>query len=190
MGCYLKAMILYRFDEYKKFRIKEMQTCLFVVILTGFILITYTNGKRAVSDEQDKSNAADEQDNANADNEQAIKVREFVDDDDSVLKAVDQPLTRREFFGRRQSSDFTANQRLFQDLMLKAHNKYRARHCVPNLKLDDSINRSAQKYAEYLARIDRMVHSHTNGLGENLFWKWSSNPLKTFSGEWSLWRFR
>jgi uncharacterized protein YkwD len=132
---------------------------------------------------------SNDNENSNGDDEQMIKVREIVDDDNSILKVVGQPLLRREFFDlnklleRRQSSGFTTTQRQFQDLMLKAHNTYRARHCVSSLQLDDGINRSAQNYAEYLARIDQMVHSNTNGLGENLFWKWSSNPFKTISGE-------
>ena len=147
-----------------------MQTYVFAGILTIFIFITFTNGKR--------------------NDEQMIKIGATVKDDKSISKAVGQPLIQRHFFDlnkflqRRQSSSFTKTQRQFQDLMLEAHNQYRAQHCVSPLQLDDDLNESAQDYAEYLSQIDQMVHSGTNGLGENLFWKWSSSPFKTISGEY------
>lgn len=163
-----------------------MHTRVFVDLLIVVLLLTFTHGKRTVDDDNDASNSE-------GDGGQTIKVRETVDDedDDSVLRSADQPVARRHLFDlnsllqRRQSSSssFTQSQRQFQNYMLQAHNEYRARHCASALQLDDVINRSAQDYANYLAKIDRMVHSNTNGLGENLFWKWSSNPFKTISGK-------
>lgn len=106
-------------------------------------------------------------------------------------RAVGQPLVRRHFsdlkrsFQRRQSSGFTASQRQYQQYALDAHNGYRKRHCASPLQLDDNLSRSAQNYAQYLARINQMVHSGTNGLGENLYMQWSSAGIKTISGKWT-----
>lgn len=117
------------------------------------------------------------------------------EDDDSTVKtrkvveSVGKPLVRRHFFHlnelfqRRQSSGFTTVQRQYQQYALEAHNRYRARHCVSPLQLDDNISRSAQNYAQYLASINRMVHSGTQGLGENLYMKWSSAVITSISGE-------
>ena len=166
-----------------------MDTSVFVGLVTVALLLTFTHGKRTVDDDDNNDSKSEPESNA----EHTVKVRKVVDDDDddSVLKAADEPVARRHLFDlsnllqRRQSSSsgFTQSQRLFQNYMLEAHNEYRARHCASALVLDDVINRSAQDYANYLARIDSMVHSNTNGLGENLFWKWNSNPFKTISGK-------
>ncbi|CAF1052213.1 unnamed protein product [Adineta ricciae] len=76
---------------------------------------------------------------------------------------------------RRASSNF-------QQEMLNSHNKYRARHCVPALQLDSGLTRSAQSYAEKLARINQMVHSSTPNLGENLYMMRSSVRLGNING--------
>ena len=108
-----------------------------------------------------------------------------------MFESVDQPLVRREFFDlnellqRRQTSGFTAVQNQFQKQMLDAHNQYRTRHCVSSLRLDDSISRSAQNYAQHLADINQMVHSGTNGLGENLY----MNGAQLVSKLWMVSRF-
>jgi uncharacterized protein YkwD len=84
---------------------------------------------------------------------------------------------------KRARRTFTAKQRKFQHQMLKAHNAYRTKHCARPLELDDDLNRSAQKYAEKIAAMDQMVHSHTPGLGENLYWAWSSDRITSVNGE-------
>jgi len=89
---------------------------------------------------------------------------------------VSQPLQRRD------GGDFTPEQRQYQQQMLDSTNKYRARHCVPPLVPDDDLNRSAQNYAQTLADADKFEHSHTPGLGENLWMSMSSAPIDTVSG--------
>ncbi len=83
---------------------------------------------------------------------------------------------------KRKSSSFTTAQRKFQDQMLKAHNAYRLRHCAPPLKLNDDLNRSAQKYAEHLASTNIFEHSNDEELGENLFKMTSTREIHDFDG--------
>ena len=56
---------------------------------------------------------------------------------------------------------------------LKMHNKYRAMHHAPDLKLNKELCDIAQKYAEYLAANRLFEHSHARfkgaSMGENLF---------------------
>jgi uncharacterized protein YkwD len=68
-------------------------------------------------------------------------------------------------------SMFTSSQRRFQKEVLRAHNKYRARHCAQPLRLDDNLSRSAQNYAERLASTNGMSQSDTSGAGQNIFMK-------------------
>lgn len=88
-----------------------------------------------------------------------------------------------ELFRRRSTSDFTEAQRKFQKQVLDAHNEYRARHCVSPLELDDELNLSAEKYAQYLADKHKFGHSGSNALGENLYKKMSTGNLQTLEGE-------
>jgi len=83
----------------------------------------------------------------------------------------------------RFSGSFSNSQRTFHQQMLDAHNKYRKRHCVGPLQLDDNLSRSAQNYAERLVSIGYLVHSHINGVGENLYWSWSSSGISNINGE-------
>ena len=85
----------------------------------------------------------------------------------------------------RPTPTFTAQQRKFQREMLQAHNAHRKRHCASPLRLDDRLSRSAQNYAQRLATIKTMVHSGTKGLGENLYFKSSSNQITEINGQWS-----
>lgn len=61
----------------------------------------------------------------------------------------------------------------FQKAALEAHNKYRKKHHVGNLVLNDELCEIAQRYAEYMARTGNFAHSNGqyNGdnMGENLF---------------------
>ncbi|ODM98333.1 Golgi-associated plant pathogenesis-related protein 1 [Orchesella cincta] len=54
---------------------------------------------------------------------------------------------------------------------LDAHNAYRRRHKVPDLRGDSSLDNRAQNYANLLAKTDSMSHSKRPGnIGENLAW--------------------
>ena len=77
----------------------------------------------------------------------------------------------------RSVKSFTTEQRQVQKQLLADHNTYRAAHCAPALKLDDNLSRSAQEYAEELARTDTFEHSTLTELGENLFLMESSRPI-------------
>merc|ERR1719315_43344 len=55
----------------------------------------------------------------------------------------------------------------FAKNMLDEHNKYRSRHGVPPLKLDNKMNDYAQNLAESNAAAGEMVHTQ-RGYGENL----------------------
>jgi uncharacterized protein YkwD len=77
----------------------------------------------------------------------------------------------------------TSAQCLFQQQMLDAHNAHRADHGVPALELDDELNLSAQAYAEKLADMNQLVHSGTQGLGENLYEMCSSEMLTSVDGK-------
>ncbi len=68
-------------------------------------------------------------------------------------------------------------QHRYQQEMLQAHNTYRTRHCAPPLRLDENLNKRAQKHAQYLASIDKMVHSKSRGIGENLYMRRGTTGL-------------
>ena len=61
----------------------------------------------------------------------------------------------------------------FQKSALDAHNKYRAKHHVGKLILNQELCDIAQKYAQELARTGNFAHSngffHGDNMGENLF---------------------
>jgi uncharacterized protein YkwD len=88
-----------------------------------------------------------------------------------------------ELFQRRKSPSFTTAQHEFQNQMLKEHNTYRSRHCVPPLRLDDDISRSAQKYAEYLANTNKFEYSDAPDVGENIFKMISKEKINHFHGQ-------
>jgi glioma pathogenesis-related protein 2 len=52
---------------------------------------------------------------------------------------------------------------------LSQHNAYRSAHRTPALNVDESLNVSAQKYANQLAAKGVFEHSGAPGIGENLF---------------------
>ncbi len=59
-----------------------------------------------------------------------------------------------------------------QTELVNAHNKWRSNVKVPALSWSSSLADTAQTYADTLKTTQacKMVHSHTKGLGENLFW--------------------
>jgi uncharacterized protein YkwD len=77
---------------------------------------------------------------------------------------------------------FTPAQIQFQQETVQAHNKLRALHCAPALRLDDKLSQTAQAYAEYLATQNKFEHSK-NGYGENLYMMSSSAPLTNIQGD-------
>ncbi|XP_014791404.2 Golgi-associated plant pathogenesis-related protein 1 [Octopus bimaculoides] len=55
---------------------------------------------------------------------------------------------------------------------LEAHNRYRAKHGVPDLTLAEDLCEMAQKWADYLASRNVPQHSDCKGVGENLANNW------------------
>lgn len=95
---------------------------------------------------------------------------------------------RHIIFNHRDTPTFTDVERTFQEEGLKAHNIYRARHCVLPLVLDDEINARAKAYALHLASNDsKLIHSTDRGgrLGENLYAVTRSNPITYPDGKTS-----
>lgn len=62
----------------------------------------------------------------------------------------------------------------FRHEALTTHNKYRDIHGVPKLKMNDSLNNSAQKWADQLAKSGTFKHSEAKDYGENLCSHYSS----------------
>ncbi len=55
----------------------------------------------------------------------------------------------------------------FQKAALDKHNEYRDKHRVEHLELSDSLNKSAQEWAEHIASTGKSQHSATDD-GENI----------------------
>ncbi|XP_068615793.1 Golgi-associated plant pathogenesis-related protein 1-like, partial [Brachionichthys hirsutus] len=65
----------------------------------------------------------------------------------------------------------------FRREFLEAHNAHRAKHNSQMMTLSSELSASAQTWADYLLTIKTMKHS-TTGNGENIFYQWSSGPVK------------
>ncbi|KAJ8384872.1 hypothetical protein AAFF_G00196800 [Aldrovandia affinis] len=65
----------------------------------------------------------------------------------------------------------------FETEFVDTHNAYRRKHGAPPLTLSQDLCRSAQSWADHLLSIKMMKHSQT-GVGENLYYAWSSNLNK------------
>merc|ERR1712165_544107 len=57
----------------------------------------------------------------------------------------------------------------FRQDSLTAHNVYRAKHGVPDLKLNNELNALAQEWAEYLIANNAFEHRPNNNNGENIY---------------------
>ena len=59
-----------------------------------------------------------------------------------------------------------------QTEMVTAHNKYRSIVGTPALTWSATLAKTAQDYADKLkaTKACKLIHSHANGLGENLYW--------------------
>lgn len=71
----------------------------------------------------------------------------------------------------------------FQQQALDQHNYYRQLHCTVGMTLNSSLNTIAQNYAEYLAANNIFNHSQTPGLGENLYYRYSSAGISSLNGK-------
>ena len=60
--------------------------------------------------------------------------------------------------------------------MLEEHNKYRERHNVGPVSLNDTLTESAQDWANYLLRENKFKHSENHDVGENLDFSFASPP--------------
>lgn len=81
-----------------------------------------------------------------------------------------------------KTSDESALHKVLQQMRedcKKAHNVYRAKHKAMALKLNEDLNKLAQKWAEHLASIRTLKHSDCKWkddiVGENIAYKWMSN---------------
>ncbi|XP_022099173.1 uncharacterized protein LOC110983864 [Acanthaster planci] len=72
--------------------------------------------------------------------------------------------------------------RKFQKDALDVHNEYRSKHGVNSLRLSDDLCKSAQDWAEHLAKKDRFEHSKRNDIGENVAMHYSSATTE-YSGK-------
>ncbi|CAF1539606.1 unnamed protein product [Rotaria magnacalcarata] len=71
----------------------------------------------------------------------------------------------------------------FQQQALEQHNFYRQQlHCTGLLILNSSLNTIAQNYAQYLANNNIFKHSGVAGLGENLYYSFSSTGMNSLNG--------
>jgi hypothetical protein len=65
----------------------------------------------------------------------------------------------------------------FLNGVLRAHNRYRVLHNVPEMKLSASINKIAQNYADSQENEEFLNHSNEPGYGENIgFLKFKNCP--------------
>uniref|UniRef100_A0A6B0V431 Putative antigen 5 protein n=1 Tax=Ixodes ricinus TaxID=34613 RepID=A0A6B0V431_IXORI len=70
----------------------------------------------------------------------------------------------------------------FHKLCLKAHNKYRAKHGVNNLRSNSTLYMLARRWAGRLATLDDVKNvTHQKGLqiGENIYWRTGNKRLYT-----------
>ncbi|CAF2142846.1 unnamed protein product, partial [Rotaria magnacalcarata] len=71
----------------------------------------------------------------------------------------------------------------FQQQALDQHNYYRQQvHCTGPMILNASLNAIAENYAQYLAVNNIFNHSLTPGLGENLYYSYSSIGINSMNG--------
>jgi uncharacterized protein YkwD len=57
----------------------------------------------------------------------------------------------------------------FRSTALSQHNTYRNTHNSPDMTLSDSLNDSAQNWADYLATNGVFEHSNSSDVGENIY---------------------
>ncbi len=72
----------------------------------------------------------------------------------------------------------------FQQDALSVHNEYRSKHGVDSLKMSDDLCKTAQDWAEHLAKNDLFEHSKCTDIGENVAMHYSS-ATTAYSGEFN-----
>jgi hypothetical protein len=163
---------------------KQVPTFLFGI----FLLVTITQSARLSYDSEDELGLEyPQQRRALSILNNELKTRGLMNDD-QVLDKLFNSVNRRNWLSpyqtlKRKTESLSNQQSQFQKELLQAHNNYRSRHCVSPLQLDDELNRSAQQYAEKLARTNTFAHSNTPGIGENLWMTWSSAKISSVNGE-------
>jgi uncharacterized protein YkwD len=58
---------------------------------------------------------------------------------------------------------------------VSTHNTYRTKHQSPNVTIDDTLNQSAQTWAQTIAAKGDLEHSTGSGVGENIYWAGGSS---------------
>merc|ERR1719167_1721856 len=82
---------------------------------------------------------------------------------------------------RSGSEDYSKDK--FAESFLAEHNKLRAKHGVPLLKLTDQLNKTAQDWAEKLIKENSFNHSPKNSRGGESLHRFTSNPKNSRGGE-------
>jgi Cysteine-rich secretory protein family len=83
------------------------------------------------------------------------------------------------------SSATGANNVIDKAQILALHNRYRAEVGVPPLRWSDKLAAGAEKWAMLIAGLNRIQHSETSGIGENLAFSTGRNP--TPGGMMAFW---
>ena len=87
------------------------------------------------------------------------------------------------------SYDFNQTQNKFIQEALQKHNECRRKHGVQPLVHNPELSMIAQQYADYLARINKLVHSKcdykNDKMGENLAYSYDTR-ISSYSGECAL----
>jgi hypothetical protein len=135
------------------------------IVLLGIILVSFTYSLSSFTDDSDGFN------------QPISRPRPLPHEGDSLRS---NEMNQNENQG---GGEFESSKHRFREEMLNAHNIYRTRHCVPPLRLDDDLSRSAQIYAERLARMNGMVQTDANTVGQNIYMKSTSSYLDYISGK-------
>jgi len=67
--------------------------------------------------------------------------------------------------------------------LLTAHHRYRRMHSAPSLQWSEEAARTASQWASRLARLGRLEHDSSSGMGQNLFYKSAFGTSVAVSGE-------
>lgn len=67
-------------------------------------------------------------------------------------------------FGILQANDS------FAEDLISSHNGFRKNHSAPDLNWNVNMQKFAQKWAETIAKKDKMEHRPNNKYGENIYW--------------------
>jgi hypothetical protein len=80
---------------------------------------------------------------------------------------------------------FGATVAIDKRIILAEHNRYRTQVGVPPLTWSNSLADGAQRWADTMALLDKLQHSRTEGVGENLaYWSGTNASLANLIGLW------